>query len=209
MTVIKTENLSVSYNTVEAINNISLEIKKGELIAIIGPNGGGKTTLIKTILGFLKPDFGSVFIDKTQKITYVPQISSVNRDFPINCIETVLTAFLSKSINIFKRYSTDEYALAKQALKSVGLENFEKRQISALSGGEFARLLVARAIACNPDIIILDEPTANVDLASSEKIFELLSRLCKNGKTIIMVTHDLNAANSIATKTVCINRTVS
>lgn len=208
MTVIKTENLSVSYDTVEAINDISLEIKKGEFVAIIGPNGGGKTTFLKAVLGFLKPDFGKISIDKTLKITYVPQISSIDRDFPINCIDTVLTAFLNKGINAFKKYSANEYALAINALEAVGLKDFEKRQISALSGGEFARLLVARAIACNPDIIILDEPTANVDIASSDKIFELLSKLNKDGKTVIMVTHDLDTANSIASRTICINRTV-
>ena len=207
MTVLKTENLSVSYNTVEAINDISLEIKKGEFVAIIGPNGGGKTTLMKTILGFLKPVEGKILIDNSLKITYMPQISEVDKAFPISCIEAVLTAFSNKRINPFKRHSKEEYKLALQALDDVGLKDFEKRQIGELSGGEFARLLIARAIAPSPDIIILDEPTANIDIASSKKIFNLILKLHKKGKTVIAVTHDLNAASS-ATRVICINRTV-
>ena len=209
---ISINNISVSYSSVEAINDISFDVEKGEFVCIIGPNGGGKTTLLNTILGFLKCDTGSIKIfDKPIKesysnISYVPQIAVMDRDFPITVIEAVMTAFLKKGLHPFKIYSKKEKAIAIKLLCLVGLEENANRLVSALSGGEFQRMLIARALASKPDIIFLDEPTANVDPHSRNIIFKLLNQLNQNGVTVVAVTHDLAEAINSATKLVCIKR---
>lgn len=209
MIALKTENLTVSYSGVEAINDISVEIKKGDFVSIIGPNGGGKTTFLSAVLNIIKKDSGKViFYDKKPNISYVPQRTTAHQNFPINCLETVLSAFLDKKLNLLKNFSKSEKATSLEALSLVGLKGFEKRQVSALSGGEFQRLLIARAIVSNPEIIFLDEPTANVDIESRDKIFSVLKELNKNGKTIVIVTHDLSAAKEYSNKVISINRTV-
>ncbi len=209
MTALKTENLTVSYSGIEAINDITVEIKKGDFVSIIGPNGGGKTTFLSAVLNIIKKDSGKViFYDKKPNISYVPQRTTARQNFPMNCLETVLSAFLDKKLNFLKSFSKSEKEAALEALSTVGLKDFAKRQVCSLSGGEFQRLLISRAIVSNPDIIFLDEPTANVDIESRDKIFSVLSKLNKAGKTIIIVTHDLSAAKEYSSKVISINRTV-
>lgn len=206
-TVIEIKNLTVSYNGEDAINNINIEIKKGEFVAVVGPNGGGKTTLINTILGFLKADGGSVKImPKSIVLSYVPQISLVERNFPITVLETVLTAFLKSGLHPFKKFKIREIEKATECLKLLGLNDYASRQISELSGGEFQRLLIARSLAADPEILLLDEPTSNVDIASRDKIFATLKALNDKGLTVIMVTHDLSAATEYSSRLVLINR---
>lgn len=214
MTLVSVKNLSVSYGTVEAINDINLEIEKGDFLCVIGPNGGGKTTFLNTVLGILKPDSGEILINgKTvknsdAKISYVPQISSIDRNFPIGVIDTVLMGNLRKGLHPFKKFSESEKQKAKKILSAVGLKGYSKRQISELSGGEFQRLLIARAIFSEPEMLILDEPTANVDIAFEGSIFSLLHSLNQKGLTIIAVTHNLKAAAENSTKLAFINQTL-
>ena len=214
MTLISVKNLSVSYGNIEAINNINLDIEKGDFLCITGPNGGGKTTLLNSLLGLIKPDSGEIIIKgeklskSSAKISFVPQSSSLDRNFPISVIDTVLTGGLGKGLHPFKKFSIKEKQKASEVLKKVGLEDFSKRQISELSGGEFQRLLIARAVYSNPEILILDEPTSNVDAAFESSIFSLLQDLNKQGMTIIAVTHNLKAAAEIPNKTVFINHTL-
>lgn len=213
-TVISVENLSVSYGNIGALSDVNFEVSKGEFLGIIGPNGGGKTTLISTVLGLVKPTKGSVTVaSKNTKgsknfIGYVPQTVSVDRLFPITVKETVLTAFLNKKLNPFKKFTKEQNSQALNILKTVGLGEKTDNLISELSGGEFQRMLIARALVGNPDILLLDEPTSNVDVASTEEIYSLLKKLNKNGKTIIMVTHDLQKINSLFSRILFINRTV-
>ena len=209
--VISARDLSVAYGSIEAIENISFDIKKGEFVCIIGPNGGGKTTLINTMLGFLKKSGGKVEIlgDSVKKaysyVGYVPQNALADRNFPITVKQVVNTAFLKKGLHPFKKISDCEKKDAELILKKVGLENYAQRHISQLSGGEYQRLLIARALASKPQILFLDEPTANVDIASQQNIFELLLQLNKEGLTVVMVTHDLSAALK-AQKIICVSR---
>lgn len=203
---IKVNNLSVAYSGIDAINDITFTIKKGEFVSVIGPNGSGKTTLINTILGFLKQNSGEIEITKGSFLSYVPQISEIDRNFPITVLETVMTAFLKSGLHPFKRFSKEEKEKALDLLKTLGLENYEKRQIAELSGGEFQRLLIARALAANPDIVLLDEPTASVDKTSRDKIFSTLKALNEKGITVIIVTHDLAAAFEFSSKLIVINR---
>lgn len=203
---ITARNLSVTYGNNEAINGINLEINKGEFACIIGPNGGGKTTFLNTCLGFLKPNSGQVFIDKNLTLSYVPQIVNTDRAFPITVSETVLTANLKSGLHLFKFFKKAEKQEALGLLKKVGLEKYAKNQISELSGGEFGRVLIARALAAKPDILILDEPTANIDPYSSEMIFSLLKEENQKGLTVVCVTHDLSAALKYSTHLICIDR---
>ena len=209
---ISVKKLSVAYSNIEAINNITLEIKEGEFVCIIGPNGGGKTTLLNTILGFLKPSRGEVKIfgkpikKAYSQISFVPQIADADRSFPITVTETVMAAFLKSGLHPFKIFKKEEKEKAEKYLEMVGLSAKAQNSISDLSGGEFQRLLIARALASESEIILLDEPTANVDTATSKHIFEILKQLHEQGKTIVTVTHDLNAAEKYATKLVCVKR---
>lgn len=209
---ISIKHLCVSYVNSHALHGINLEVEKGAFLGIIGPNGGGKTTLLNTILGFVKPDHGEIKIEgksvkKGRKIIgYVPQSAEVEERFPISVKETVMTAFLGSGLHIFKRFSDADREKALKILDRVGLGSIPDRQISELSGGQFQRLLIARALARSPKILLLDEPTSSVDPASTEEIYSILKELNNDGITVIMVTHDLAAVSSVVKKIACINR---
>ncbi len=207
--VLRIENLSVSFGEKTVLHDVNLDVKKGEFLGIIGPNGGGKTTLLKAILG-INPNYsGKITLldggkNAYSKIGYVPQFSLLEKKFPITVLEVVMTAFVTKSLNPFMRYKKIHREKAMEKLKFVGIDHLSSRQISGLSGGEFQRLLIARALACEPEILILDEPTASVDPASRDLIYSLLENL--NDKiTIIMVTHDLFAISSMVKSIACLN----
>lgn len=211
---LKITDLSVSYGDVDAIQDINLTVSEGEYLGIIGPNGGGKTTLISAITGIIRPDSGSVRIFGEEgraarsNIGYVPQNSKVSRDFPITVSETVMTAFLKGGAHPFKRFDSSDRKKALSYLEKLGLSELSERNVSALSGGEFQRLLIARALAGEPRLLVLDEPVSNVDPKSREVIYSLLESLNKEGQTILMVTHDLFAISSAVGSIACLNRTL-
>ena len=208
--VIEIDALSVYYKNTVAIEDITLDVHRGEFLAIIGPNGGGKTTLLKAILCLCEKHTGSVRVlggnGGREKIGYVPQFSSVDRKFPISVIEAVMCAFIGHGIHPFGYFKKADRERAMEFLKRVGIEALAKRQISELSGGEFQRLLIARALAVSPEILILDEPTASVDPASRASIYSLLDSLNREGMTVILVTHDLLAVSSAVGRIACLNR---
>lgn len=194
--VIDIKDLSVSYGKNKALNNITLSVNEGNFLGIVGPNGGGKSTLIKAILGLVPIDKGSITVfGRPAKIAgypigYVPQFSTVDRRFPISLFDTVLSGRLRSGFSFFKSYTKEDRIIAQKEIEKVGLTELSKRQISELSGGEFQRMLIARALATSPKLLFLDEPTSSIDSVSKEMIYNLLKELNKT-TTIILVTHDL------------------
>ncbi len=197
-TIVKARDLTVTFPTGPAIENISFELEKGDFLAIIGPNGSGKTVLVRTLLG-VHPHTGFVEWMKGAKIGYVPQQIDIDR-----YVSLTLGDFLNLKIKILK-LAPD--AVTK-AISLVGLpETALKSQIRFLSGGQLQRGLVAFALLGDPDVIFLDEPTASIDVAGEEQIYETLHRLQDaTGMTIVLISHELDLVSRYATKILCINR---
>ena len=204
-------NLSVYYGEDCALENISLNVQEHEFLGIIGPNGGGKTTLLKAILGLIQPQTGTIQIfgqsgDKGRRhIGYVPQFSRFDRRFPISVEEVVLMGRLARRSPWFVRFADQDRTLVESLLARLEIADLKHRQIGQLSGGQLQRVLIARALAVDPRILILDEPTASVDSASKTRIYEILKELNKE-MTILIVTHDLSAVSSNIDKIACLNQ---
>lgn len=196
--VLLLENVSFSYQETSILEDVSVEIKEGEFIGIFGPNGGGKTTLLKLIMGLLQPSTGTVALfgkDPSltrQSIAYVPQSMKFDRQFPISVFELVLSGRLAH-LPWYGRYKAADIALAEQMLENVGLKEFKHHAFGTLSGGQAQRALIARALVAQPKILLLDEPTASVDHEAENEIYALLEGL-KGKITILMVTHHLHTA---------------
>ncbi|MFA9422826.1 MAG: metal ABC transporter ATP-binding protein [Sedimentibacter sp.] len=204
------DNLSVHYGNTPAISKIHLDVREGEYLGIIGPNGGGKSTLLKAMLGLVPVSSGTVQIfgnnsNKNKELVgYVPQFAAMDKHFPITLFEVVLSGRLKPGFSPFYRYKKKDKEVVYQLLEKVGITDLANRQISQLSGGEFQRMLIARALAVNPRLLILDEPTASVDAHSREQIYSLLAELNKD-MTIVLATHDLLAISSEVSKLACLN----
>lgn len=210
--ILSLKNLFFSYGETSILEDVSLEIFEGEFVGIFGPNGGGKTTFLKLLMGFLKPSSGSISVlgsspkkARTQ-IGYVPQISKMDKQFPITVKEVVHMGALSR-LSRFGKISSEDKALALDCLKQVGLEGKKDACFGSLSGGETQRALIARALMTKPKLLILDEPTASVDPVAEEQILNLLSEL-KKQMTILMVTHDLQTILEAVGKLLCVHRCV-
>jgi manganese/zinc/iron transport system ATP- binding protein len=192
-------NLTVSYNRRPVLWNVDFELPTGKIIGIIGPNGSGKTTLLKAIMGLVPTSSGYVKIfdqdlnDVRSRVSYVPQRESVDWDFPASVMDIVLMGRYKKN-NLFKRISKADRDIAAEALEKVNMLEFSKRQISQLSGGQQQRVFIARSLAQGADIYIMDEPFVGVDAATEEAILKLLSDMKKDGKTVVVVHHDLQTA---------------
>jgi len=192
--LIKCENVAVEYSSILALRDLNLTINEGDFLGIIGPNGGGKSTLMKAILGLVPLAKGNItYPDVKRKkaefrMGYVPQLSEFNRQFPITVFELVLTGKLPSRIQPFFQYSHLNKAETIDVLDKVGILHLKDRQISELSGGEFQKMLIARALSIHPEVLFLDEPTAMIDNIAQKQIFALLKRLSKE-MTIILITH--------------------
>lgn len=206
--VIKVENLSVAYDVKPVIWDIDLEIEKGKMTAIVGPNGAGKSTLFKSILGLLTPLTGTVNIETNGNIlSYVPQNTSVDWDFPTTVFDVVMMGRYHK-LGYLKRPSKKDKEIVKEAISKVKLDDFSDRQINNLSGGQKQRVFLARALAQETDIYLLDEPFQGVDAFSEKTIIEILKALVAEGKTIVVVHHDLNTVDEYFDNVVLINQNV-
>lgn len=197
--VIEVHDLTVSYDQSPVLWNVDLSLPSGKLIGILGPNGAGKSTLIKAIMGLVKPTSGYVKIfDKTlqdvrSRISYVPQRESVDWNFPASVLDVVMMGTYGK-LGLFKRPGKKEKEIALGCLDQVGMMSFVNRQISELSGGQQQRVFIARALAQEADLYLMDEPFAGVDMATETAIFQLLKDMTAKGKTIIVVHHDIHSA---------------
>lgn len=196
---IEAHNLTVSYGSKPVLWDVDFEIPPAQLIGVIGPNGSGKTTLLKTLMGLIEPVSGytEIFdarIDQVRtRVSYVPQRESVDWDFPASVMDIVLMGRYGKG-GMLKRITPHDRELAESALDQVGLSAFAGRQISKLSGGQQQRVFIARAIAQQADLYLMDEPFAGVDAASERAILDLLAEMRNAGKTLVVVHHDLHTA---------------
>jgi zinc transport system ATP-binding protein len=197
---IEINNLSFAYGTQEVLTHASLVVRQGDYLAIVGPNGGGKTTLIKLIINMLQPKDGSILIFDTSverfqewpRIGYVPQhVQRVNLSFPATVLDVVLMGTYAKR-GIFHRTTQEDRRAAEEALRKVAMSEFRDAMIGELSGGQTERVFIARALVTKPDILILDEPTAGVDVAAQASLYALLRTLNKEeGVTLLVVSHDI------------------
>lgn len=189
-------NITVAYQKKPVLRNVSFEVTEGELIGIIGPNGAGKSTLIKAILG-LQPSlsgetlvYGQPYKLQRKLVGYVPQRESVDWDFPTNALDVVMMGRYGR-LGLFRRPGAKEKAIAMECLAKVGMADFAGRQISQLSGGQQQRVFLARALAQDATLYFMDEPFAGVDAATEKAIIQLLNELKRQGKTVLVVHHDL------------------
>ncbi len=205
MNIINVNNLFFKYNKQDVLENINLTIKSNDFLAIIGPNGGGKSTLLKLLLGLLKPQKGQIEKSiKTDDIGYVPQNTDLNTDFPITALEVVLMGHIKKQKSLFG-YSKEDKSCALNSLKKVGMADFANSKIGDLSGGQRQRVFIARALCANPKIILLDEPTANIDVKGQNEIYELLKKLNED-ICIVVVSHDISVLLNYAKNVAHINK---
>jgi zinc transport system ATP-binding protein len=209
-TVITLEGVGFGYDELPVLENISLSIERLEFLGIVGPNGGGKSTLLKLILGLLAPREGriSVFgkppVQARQRLGYVPQFATFERTFPISVRDTVLQGRLGKTWPVFGYRALDR-EVAERAMAEADILDLQHRPLAELSGGQRQRVLIARALASDPEVLILDEPTANVDPRVEAGVFELLKRLNER-VTVIVVSHDIGFISKYITRVACLNR---
>lgn len=185
------ENLSVAYGRHMALDHVTLTINPGSLVAIIGPNGSGKSSLLKAMMGLATIKTGKVNLHskERQRMAYLPQLSELDRHFPINVHDTVAMG-LFKKVGVFHHYTDEDEAKIRDALEKVRMQDYAKNTILALSGGQFQRVLFARALLQNPEIFLLDEPFTGVDTATTRILMDLILEWHKQGKTILAVIHD-------------------
>ncbi len=198
---LEVHNLTASYNRKPVLWDVDFNLPAGKIIGIVGPNGSGKTTLLKAIMGLLKPDsgyaeiFGKPLDSIRERVAYVPQRESVDWDFPASVMDIVLMGRYRKD-NLFKRLTRDDTRLATEALEKVNMLEFANRQISQLSGGQQQRVFIARSLAQQADIYLMDEPFVGVDAATEASILQLLAEMRKQGKTVVIIHHDLQTAQA-------------
>lgn len=197
--VLEVHNLSASYNRRPVLWDIDFRLAGGQLVGIVGPNGSGKTTLLRNIMGLMEADsgyvrlFGAELKAVRDRVSYVPQRESVDWDFPVSVREVVeMGRYTTK--NLMRRLKRSDHDQVDQALEKVGMLEYAQRQISQLSGGQQQRVFLARSLAQDADLYLMDEPFVGVDAATEEAILKVLSDLRKQGKTVVIVHHDLQTA---------------
>lgn len=204
MELIKIQNLTVDYDTTRALENVNLTISGGDFIGVIGPNGGGKTTLVKTILGLIKPTTGTIFYaNKRLEIGYLPQQKTIDERFAATVLDVVLSGLQGK--NLWRKPSKEEGLYALQLLENNGIAELSDRLIGELSGGQLQRTLLCRAIISQPKLLILDEPTTYVDQKFEQNFYDLLIELNKT-MAVVIVSHDVGTICSYVRSIACVNR---
>lgn len=213
MPVIEISHLYFAYDKQSILEDINLTVEEKDFLAIIGPNGGGKSTLLKLILGIIKPQKGSIRVlgkapaKSLTHIGYVPQNTNINTDFPIKVIEVVMMGHVEGKRPLFG-YGKHEVLCAMGALEQVGMADYAQTKIGSLSGGQRQRVMIARALCAHPKILILDEPTSSIDITGQREIYELLKTLNEE-VTIIVVSHDISVILEYANKAAHVNKNLS
>lgn len=206
--IVDFKNIFFYYGRNPVLEDVSFSIKRNDFIAIIGPNGGGKTTLLKIILGLLKPNKGTIKVfgkdaeEGRKSIGYLPQNAFFDLNFPIDVFNTVIMGRYGGPV---KKYSEEDKKSVLDALKTVGMLEYKNRHISMLSAGQLQRVLIARAIAREPELLLLDEPMASVDPGTQKSIYELFLELNKR-MAVVFVTHDIGAISIYIDRVLCLNR---
>lgn len=211
---IELNNVSFSYDHTTVLENLSFTVRKGEYLGIIGPNGGGKTTLIKIILGLLHPTSGTISLfgkdrhdfKEKYRIGYVPQrITQAEKGFPATVFEVVRTGRIAR-LGFFERFTKDDTEAVERAMEISGIARYRDTLVGNLSGGERQRVFIARALASEPDVLILDEPTVGVDIGVQKTFYDFLSSLNKDHNiTIIFISHDIDAVSQETKTVLCLN----
>jgi len=213
-TVIDLSGVEFGYTATPVVRDISLQVESGEYVAIVGPNGSGKSTLMKLMLGLLQPDAGTARLfnepahefDDGARLGYVAQHASASKEMPITVREVVK---MGRFPHVgFGRLSEADWERVDQALDTVGMTAFADRRVTQLSGGQRQRAFIARALASEADLLVLDEPTVGVDAESVDAFYDLLSSLNEQGITILLIEHDLSAVTNHAERVVCLNTEV-
>jgi zinc transport system ATP-binding protein len=208
--IIEIRNLNFSYNGLTVLANVNLDVKAGDFMAMIGPNGGGKTTLIKLMLGLHTADSGTIRVfgklprDVSHRIGYVPQDVHINKEFPISAADVVLMGTLNPGRR-WSRHSRADRVAAREALDKVDMSGFRNRRIGQLSGGQKQRVFVARALVSQPELLFLDEPTASIDTKGQREFYALLEELNRD-VSIIVVSHDLMVVSEYVRSVACVNQ---
>lgn len=207
--IITFTDVAFSYSDKPFLQDINLTIYQHDFLGVVGPNGGGKTTFLKLLLGLLTPQKGSIQVFGTtpqnarDKMGYLSQFKNIDFDFPITVLEIVLSSRVGK--NIMKRLTKEDKEIARKALLDIGIWDLRNKTLSELSGGEKQRVFVARALAKQPSLLILDEPMANIDIHTQEEFYRLLKKLNRR-MAIVIVDHDLDMVAQYAKEIVCINK---
>jgi zinc transport system ATP-binding protein len=211
--VIRCEHLDFSYNGEPVLSDVDFEVQPLDFVSVVGPNGGGKTTLLRLILGLLKPQRGNVRVlgkppeQVRPLIGYVPQYFIFDTRFPIRVIDVVLMGRL-RGVTRLGGYSKEDHTAALAALAEVEMDGFARRHIAELSGGQRQRVLIARALVSDPKLMLLDEPTAHVDTVTQNELMNILTGLNQR-MTVLMVTHDAAFVSPYVKSVLCINRRAS
>ena len=210
--LITLENVEMQFEKRTVLEDVNLQICKGDFYAITGPNGGGKTTLLRIILKLIHPTFGTVSYwnngseVKALKIGYLPQKNLIDGRFPISVCEVVASGLLG-SKSVFEKYTEKDHALITEIMERMGVEKLADMPLGNLSGGQMQRALLGRALISQPEVLILDEPLSYVDKRFEHQIYNMIEELAKN-TTIILVSHEMTAINPIANRHIIVDRTI-
>lgn len=210
--IIQISNLNAAYEGKTVLSQVNLTVYERDFLGIIGPNGGGKTTLAKCILGLHKPEQGNIRFFKNGKevsninMGYLPQYNSIDRKFPISVYEVILSG-LSKQKPLLQRYNKAHHEQVRQIIARMGLEGLEERAIGELSGGQLQRTLLGRALVSNPEVVILDEPNTYIDKRFETKLYSLLEEINRE-RAIVLVSHDIGTVLKNVKTIACVNETV-
>ena len=210
--IIQISNLNAAYEGKTVLSQVNLTVYERDFLGIIGPNGGGKTTLVKCILGLHKPEQGNIRFFKNGKevsninMGYLPQYNSIDRKFPISVYEVILSG-LSKQKPLLQRYNKAHHEQVRQIIARMGLEGLEERAIGELSGGQLQRTLLGRALVSNPEVVILDEPNTYIDKRFETKLYSLLEEINRE-RAIVLVSHDIGTVLKNVKTIACVNETV-